>query len=545
MIKTLLRPFWLLVLSTGLLLFIPLAGKAQPKTFRVLVVASRAKDHQKMIAAAKPFMEKMGADNNFTVDFTDDSSRINDKNLERYQVFVMLDLAPFDISYTQQAALKKFVEDGKGWVGIHAAGLTGKEFLAPGTRYWQWFEDFMGGVLYSPHPAYQKGVVIIEDRKHPATRRLPAKLAISDEWYEFDKSPRGRVRVLATADESTYKQNKPMGDHPIVWTNERYRRMIYIGIGHDPSILENKGYDTLLLDAIRWTGSPLVSIPMKNKIVDYENTFEKESGGSREERFERAREWFSKAAPGITTKLDYADREAGKLTGKGSFKVVTANNGNYYELRFDISIKITDSNCSFSTNHYYEKPVEKGISNDYSKIEYRWWDYRQGKPWSAEDSLLFAGLDSNSRALRATFEQLVAPRFRVLALYENGGHHIEYSKKAMRWLDKLALDSNFSIDYMTGTDSIDEWVLSKYRLIIQLDYAPYAWKPAAVSAFQNYIEQGRGDGSDFIMRACWANLTDTRCGNGFRNSWGASAGKIISPVLPALPCMWKIASVPS
>lgn len=271
-----------------------------------------------------------------------------------------------------------------------------------------------------------------------------------------------------------------------------YERMIYIGIGHDLSILENKGYDTLPLDAIRRAGSPLVPIPMRNRIVDYEKTFERESGGSREESFERAKEWFSKAAPGISTKLDYADREAGKLTGKGSFKVVTANNGNYYELRFDISIKITDSNCSFSTNHYYEKPVEKGISNDYSKIEYRWWDYRQGKPWSAEDSLLFAGLDSNSRALRAGFEQLVAPRFRVLALYENGGHHIEYSKRAMRWLDKLALDSNFSIDYRTGTDSIDEWVLSKYRLIIQLDYAPYAWKPAAVSAFQNYIEQGRG-----------------------------------------------------
>lgn len=162
-------------------------------------------------------------------------------------------------------------------------------------------------------------------------------------------------------------------------------------------------------DNQKWYGSPLVSIPMKNKIVDYEKTFEKESGGSREERFERAREWFSKAAPGITTKLDYADREACKLTGKGSFKVVTANNGNYCELRFDISIKIIDSNFSFSTNHYYEKPVEKGVSNDYSKIEYRWWDYRQGKPWPAEDSLLFAGLDSNSRALRATFEQLVAP----------------------------------------------------------------------------------------------------------------------------------------
>jgi type 1 glutamine amidotransferase len=45
-----------------------------------------------------------------------------------------------------------------------------------------------------------------------------------------------------------------MGDHPIIWTNEHYRRMIYIAIGHDPSILENKDYLHLLRNAILWAG---------------------------------------------------------------------------------------------------------------------------------------------------------------------------------------------------------------------------------------------------------------------------------------------------
>lgn len=83
-------------------------------------------------------------------------------------------------------------------------------------------------------------------------------------------------------------------------------------------------------------------------------------------------------------------------------------------------------------------------------------------------------------------------RFKVIALYENGGHHIEYSKAAKIWLDKLAADSNFSIDYIQNTDKIDSSFLSKYQLFIQLDYPPYGWKEKAVSAFQNYIEQGRG-----------------------------------------------------
>jgi type 1 glutamine amidotransferase len=85
-----------------------------------------------------------------------------------------------------------------------------------------------------------------------------------------------------------------------------------------------------------------------------------------------------------------------------------------------------------------------------------------------------------------------AARFHVLALYENGGHHIEYSKAAKIWLDKLAADSGFQIDYIQHTDKIDEALLAGYQLFIQLDYAPYAWKEPAVKAFQDYITNGKG-----------------------------------------------------
>ncbi|MDF2432469.1 MAG: uncharacterized protein JWP44_2100 [Mucilaginibacter sp.] len=243
-------PFTLIcLLATGV------KTDAQHRHFKVLVVVSKAKDHLKMIAGARPFFEELGAKNNFDVDFTEDTSKINDTNLAKYQVFVMLQLAPFDMSYRQQAALQKFASEGKGWVGIHAAGLTGKEFLGKNTVYWQWFQDFMGGVIYSPHPAYQQATVLVEDHNHPATMHLPAKFEISDEWYEWDKSVRGTVRVLASVDESTYKQNKPMGDHPVIWTNETYRRMIYISIGHDSSDFANSNYVTLLRDAIVWAAS--------------------------------------------------------------------------------------------------------------------------------------------------------------------------------------------------------------------------------------------------------------------------------------------------
>ena len=245
---------WLLLsmLSIVLISFLSLTKKAK---FKALVVVSKAKDHLKMIVSAKPFLEKIALENNFAIDITDDTSLVNESNLAQYKVFIQLHLAPFDMSYAQQAALQKFIESGKGWVGIHAGGLTGSMFKFPKRIYWQWFEDLMGGVAYSPHPKFQKGTLIIEDHKHPATRNLPERIEFSDEWYEFDKSPRGTVRVLAVADESTYTQNKPMGDHPLIWCNEKYPHTIYIGIGHDTSLCEDKNYKILIRDAILWAGS--------------------------------------------------------------------------------------------------------------------------------------------------------------------------------------------------------------------------------------------------------------------------------------------------
>lgn len=88
--------------------------------------------------------------------------------------------------------------------------------------------------------------------------------------------------------------------------------------------------------------------------------------------------------------------------------------------------------------------------------------------------------------------QSTAPRFRALVVYENGGHHIAYSKAARPWLDKLAADSNFVIDYINNMDGVDSAYLARYGLFIQLDYPPYGWPAKAAKAFQDYIEQGKG-----------------------------------------------------
>jgi type 1 glutamine amidotransferase len=490
-------------LSLIILLVLCQAG-AGAQSFRVLVVASRAHDHLKMIAAARPFFEEMAARESFQLDFSDDTSRINPVNLARYQVFVMLQLAPFDMSYAQQDALRQFVEEGKGFVGIHAAGLTGHQFH-PNDKYWQWFEDLMGNVIYSPHPAYQHATMVVEDRSHPVTRHLPARLDIPDEWYEWDKSVRGNpdVHVLASVDESTYHQNKPMGDHPVIWTNQRFRRMIYISPGHAPELLQDPAYAGMLRDAIRWaasSGPADASLPLSDRRVSYDHEYVLGAPVvPQTELFLRVKRALTgpPSTAGLSGNprftISTADPATGTLIGKGSLDIPTNDSGHHYQLTYDFDIHIADGRYRFRTDHYYEKPINIGTTSEFTKIEYRWWDYRQGHPWHRDDKRLFTGLDSAMNlVLDSVYQQVNRPRFRALVLFENGGWHVKYSWRARNWLAQQAVDSNFAIDYLTHTDSINDELLSHYQLIIQLDFVPYGWKPAAEAAFKKYIEEGRG-----------------------------------------------------
>jgi type 1 glutamine amidotransferase len=238
------------------LLLLAVSGIAAQTPFRVFMITTKAHDHMLQAQAAKKFLDTIGAANGFTVDFTTDTSLVNDANLAKYQAIVQMHLAPFEMSAKQQASFQKFIDQGKGWVGIHAAGLTGTQFLGAGTPYWQWYQDFFGGVVWTTHADLQTGTLIVEDRTHPVTKNLPADFTFKDEWYEFDKSPRSKVRVLGRVDESTYKPVKAMGDHPIIWTNEKYRGMVYIGISRDSTDWANPSYKLLMRDAVLWAGSP-------------------------------------------------------------------------------------------------------------------------------------------------------------------------------------------------------------------------------------------------------------------------------------------------
>lgn len=220
---------------------------AQPR-FHALILFENAGHHLAYTNAAQPWLNKLAADSNFTIDYIQETDSIDENFLAKYQLFVPLDYPPY-------GCFKGYIDKGKGgWIGLHHAALPG-EF--DGYPRWPWFSEFMGGIQYKTYlSTFAAANVKVEDAKHSCMKNLPAQFTIKkEEWYTWDKSPRSIVHVLASVNESSYVPTSgiKMGDHPVVWTNEHFKaRSIYIFMGHGPDLLENKYYTNLVSNAIFW-----------------------------------------------------------------------------------------------------------------------------------------------------------------------------------------------------------------------------------------------------------------------------------------------------
>jgi uncharacterized protein len=228
---------------------------ANSSKFRVLAIAEHGGIHKPFVDAAKVWLGKLAKERDFTVDYVEDTSKIDDEFLAKYRLFIQLNYPPYGWTDTAAAAFVKYIEQGKGgWIGFHHATLLG-EF--DGFQMWPWFHDFMGGIRFKDYIAtFVTGTVTVEAPNHPVMRGVLSPFVIKDEeWYTYDKSPRPNVHVLARVDEKTYTPDtdKRMGDHPVIWSNEHLKaRNVYIFMGHRPEHFGNPAFTKIFTNAIFW-----------------------------------------------------------------------------------------------------------------------------------------------------------------------------------------------------------------------------------------------------------------------------------------------------
>ena len=231
---------------------------SSPQNWRILVLAERGGHHIEFTRAAKPWLNRLATEKQFTIDYVEHTDMIDSSYLSNYQLVLQLDYPPYGWSQKAVKAFEDYITNGRGgWVGLHHATLLG-EF--DGYPLWSWFSNFMGGIRFKNYiPTFASGEVYNEDSSHPVMKDVPEYFTIEvEEWYTYDKSPRPNVKVLASVNEKTYSPDSPikMGDHPVVWTNTNMRaRNVYIFMGHSPDLFNNSYFSTLFKNAIIWASS--------------------------------------------------------------------------------------------------------------------------------------------------------------------------------------------------------------------------------------------------------------------------------------------------
>ncbi|MHA5050555.1 ThuA domain-containing protein [Streptomyces sp. SD15] len=215
-------------------------------TSRVLVNTRTTDYRHDSIPDAVAAVRSLGDEHGFDVVATEDPGAL-EAPLDAYAAVVFLSTSGEVLTPRGRSRLAAYVEAGGGFVGVHAAACTEYD--------WPYYGELLGA-RFDRHPDFQPGKVVVEDHGHPATRHLPTVWEFTDEWYDFRANPRGSVRVLATADESSYEGGRMGDDHPLVWCREQGAgRVFYTALGHASQAYEDPAFRAHLVGGITWAGA--------------------------------------------------------------------------------------------------------------------------------------------------------------------------------------------------------------------------------------------------------------------------------------------------
>ncbi len=222
-----------------------MAAQTEPIDVDVIIFSKTAEYRHASIPAGVRAIEALGKQHGWNVVATEDASRFTDDTLAGVDVVVFL-MTTGDVLDDGQAAFERFIQSGKGYVGIHAASDTEYD--------WPWYGKLVGA-YFKTHPEIQEATYIVEDRAHPATRHLKERWTRVDEHYTFQANPRAYVEVLMALDETSFEADEAaMGDHPVVWYHEfDGGRAFYTALGHTEASYSDETFKAHLAGAINWS----------------------------------------------------------------------------------------------------------------------------------------------------------------------------------------------------------------------------------------------------------------------------------------------------
>lgn len=221
--------------------------------------------HGEAIKASIPVFQQMAEENGWSIFVTNNGAVFNPEQLQRFDVVIWNNTSGKVLNLEQREYFKNYLENGGGFVGIHAAGDN--------SHQWDWYEDEVIGARFSHHPLnpqFQEGNLTLETggADSALSQDLPQSWTREDEWYMFYNNPRNEgFKILYTLDETGINpsgnipllaSDKDWGmgeDHPVAWHNSVGKgRTFYSAMGHQGSAYTEPDHLKMLKNAIRWAG---------------------------------------------------------------------------------------------------------------------------------------------------------------------------------------------------------------------------------------------------------------------------------------------------
>jgi cytochrome c len=223
---------------------VPVAARSQES--RVLVFSKTAGFRHSSIGVGRAAIRKLGEENGFSVDTTEDASAFTSKNLARYRAVVFLNTTGDLLDAAQQDDFERYIQAGGGYVGIHSATDTEYD--------WPWYGR-LAGAWFTSHPNnpnVRKGTYRVLDKTHPSTEGFPDTLVREDEFYNF-KSIDPTIHVLIEIDEKSYQGGTNGDHHPMSWYHDfDGGRAWYTNMGHTEATFSEPLFLQHLLGGLRY-----------------------------------------------------------------------------------------------------------------------------------------------------------------------------------------------------------------------------------------------------------------------------------------------------
>lgn len=205
------------------------------------------------IPASIEALKKLGEENGFQVDASEDPAVFTKDNLRQYDVLVFSNTNNETIDTEEQKkAFQEYIRAGGGFVGIHSA--SGSE------RQWPWFWKVLGGKFHRHAPLQDFEVKVI-DKNHPSTAFLPDVWKIKDDECYYLKQLNPDIHVLLAADMTTVEDDQKdeypgdvFGDtYPLAWYHEfDGGREWYTSLGHRSEHYSDPVFMKHILGGIAW-----------------------------------------------------------------------------------------------------------------------------------------------------------------------------------------------------------------------------------------------------------------------------------------------------